>query len=71
MSKTRKVKITEVVLIERTRIVDIEFDEPLNYKSYDLDNGDEHILNHITRLVREQHSTEKDMTEMVIKAEIL
>lgn len=78
MSNLVKIKITEVVQTVRTRIVDIEV---VNYshildckgKTLDLDDGDENteqILQAITAYVRNQHSTEGDMTEEVIKATI-
>lgn len=66
-----KVKITEVAIIQRTRIVELETDEVFNHKVYDMDEGDHPQLDVITRLVNEQHSTKNDICDQVIKAEIL
>lgn len=78
MSKVIKVKVTEVVQTLRTRIIDIEdeaFDSMVVKGGiYDLDSKslvDKPVLDYLTSLVIEQHSHEGDMTEQVIKAEIL
>lgn len=80
MSKVIKVKVTEVALVTRNRIVDVEVvgdkDPLLKVKGlvFDLDDGKEssiHYLEHLTFLVKEQHSHEGDLTEQIIKAEIL
>lgn len=80
MSKIIKVKITEVAQVLRTRIVELEayskhgfsgWEEDLKGK-FDYDNlKDKIFLDNITTLVREQCSHEEDMTEQVIRAEIL
>lgn len=74
MSKIIKVKITEVVQVLRTRIVDLEFDniEGINsgFKA-SLENDPIGILPYITHGVKSQHSHEGDMTEEVIEVEFL
>lgn len=72
--KLQKIKITEVVQILRTRVVEVELPEGIIYKKgeiFDMDKNFLNTLNVITSLVRNQHSTENDLTEQVIKAEIL
>ena len=67
----RTIKIKEVAQVIRTRTVTIDMDDDFKYPKYDLDEGDEAQLNHITRLVREQACDENYMTEQVLTAEFL
>lgn len=74
MKKILKFKVTEVVEITRTRVVDVEMDHEDSSiisirDELNLDNEEDNYPLHIlTELVRKQHSKEGDMTEQVIKA---
>ena len=80
MKKLLKFKIEEVVVVTRTRIVEIEINNEEEESIYltnpnlelDLDNKEDFYPLHIlTELVRQQHSREGDMTEQVLKAKRL